>query len=493
MVNVIVSVWGDPSRWKPVKGYRVELPDGCGFYTAPKPYKSSLGPLMEAFSGAEVLLFASSTLGDPSVGSYSGLVSAVEGIVWSFLRGGEYCSDPSRIRAVVLPGIGRFERDVVKSFLGWLGQFRVAAFLKALDFMDEFKPSRVILDLTHGINYMPAYTRLSVFDAITCYSALNRVEVRLLVYNSEPFPDGAKEASDLNIILVEDFRFEPKWALTTLYDLLASSLITWLKPAPIRSVFGLRLPTYPEAEWRRLYKCMGKLVRAASWGLIIPLAEAVEELTSLDLQSLKRELERFSYLRGCDDLVEIDGRTLRYLFSPVYEAALLLGLGEVVKSFGFRVQRVDGGLGEGDLKRLAEALLPKTPLELFKHEWSQLQDRVKLFRVLGLDVGGWRRLKAYTEVGNVRFRGRSLLEFMREVEKEGGGLDSGALMKELGSEVNKALAEGEKVEDPERRNFIAHAGLERNVTLVSARGDSIYVKYDENLRDRVDGIIKKLT
>jgi len=244
---------------------------------------------------------------------------------------------------------------------------------------------------------------------------------------------------------------------------------------------------------RRLYKCVGKLVRAASWGLIIPLAEAVEELAGLDIQALKCELERFSYLRGCDDLVEIDGRTLRYLFSPVYEAALLLGLGEVVKSLGFSVQRVDGGLCGGDLKRLAEALLPKTPLELFKHEWSQLQDRVKLFRVLGLDVCGWRRLKAYTEVGNVRYRGRSLLEFMREVEKKGGSLDSAALMKELGSEVDKALVEGEKVEDPESRNFIAHAGLERNVTLVSARSDVIYVKYDENLRGKIDEIIKKLT
>ena len=475
-----------------MNGYTVEMPDGGCFFTASKPYKSSLGALMEAFPDAEVLLFASSTLGNPSVGSYSRLVSGVEGYVWSFLRSGEYCSDPGRVTVVVFPGIGRFERDVVKSFIGWLGQFRVTAFLKTLDFILECKPSRVVLDLTHGINYMPTYTRLSVFDAITCYSAINRVEVRLLAYNSEPFPEGAGEASGLNIMLVEDHRFEPKWALSRLYDLLASSFTTWLKPAPVRSVFRCKPPQYSEDGWRRLYKCVEKLVRAASWGLIIPLAEAVEELPSIDLTSLKCELERFSYLRDCDDLVEIRGSSLTYLFSPVYEAALLLALGKVINSLGFRVQRVDGGFSEADLKGLADALLQKTPLELFKHEWSQLRDRVKLFKELGLDVGGWRRLKAYTEVSNVRFRGRSLLEFMREVEKE-GGRDFGALTNELRCEVEKALAEGERVENPESRNFIAHAGLERNVTLVSARGESIYVKYDEKLRDRVDKIIKELT
>ncbi|NHV97929.1 MAG: CRISPR-associated DxTHG motif protein [Thaumarchaeota archaeon] len=488
MVDVVVSVWGDPSRWKPVEGYCVELPGG-GSFTASRTYRCSLGALMEAFSGSRVLLFASSTLGDPSVGRYSSLVDSVCGLVEFYLRGGEYCSDASRVGVVVLPGVGRFERGVVRSFLGGLGQFRVAAFLKALDFFTEFRPERVVLDLTHGLNYMPTYVRLSVFDALTCYSALAKTEVKLLVYNSEPFPEGAEEASGLNIMLVEDYIFKPAWALGRLYDLLASAFTTGFKPTPIRSVFGRRPPSYSEGGWRSLYRCVERLVKAASWGLIIPLAESLEELSSLDLESLKRELERFSYLRDCEDLVEVSERRLRYLFSPVYEAALLLGFAEALRSLDLKVRRVDGGFSGSELRALGDALLQKTPLELFKYEWSQIADRVRLLRHLGFDVGCWRRLKAYTEVGNLRFRGISLLEYMRKAES----FDVGKILSELGGEVDRALAEGERVADIEGRNFIAHAGLERNITLVSARGDDIFVKYDEGLRDRVDKVMQGLS
>jgi CRISPR/Cas system-associated protein Csx1 len=74
-----------------------------------------------------------------------------------------------------------------------------------------------------------------------------------------------------------------------------------------------------------------------------------------------------------------------------------------------------------------------------------------------------------------------------------GSFDVEKILGELGGEVDRALAEGERVADIEERNFIAHAGLERNITLVSARGDDIFVKYDEGLRDRVDKIIQKLS
>ena len=493
MVDVVISVWGDPSRWKRVKGYCVELPNGGCFFTASRPYRSSLGALMEAFGGSRVLLFASSTLGDPSVGCYGDLVDSVYDFVDSLLRAGEYCSDNSRVSVVVLPGVGRFERGVVRSFLGGLGQFRVAAFLKTLDFLVEYRPERVILDLTHGLNYMPTYVRLSVFDALTCYSALAKVGVKLLVYNSEPFPEGAEEACGLNIMLVEDYWFEPRWALGRLYDRLASSFTIWLKPTPIKSVFGRRLPAYSGDGWRSLYRCTAKLVKAASWGFIIPLAESVEELSSLGLAALKCELEHFSYLRDCEDLVEVCGSTLRYLFSPIYEAALLLGFAEAVKPLDLKLRRVDGGFSGVDLRMLADGLLQKTPLELFKHEWGQIVDRVRLFRCLGLDMSGWRRLKAYTEVSNLRFGGKSLIECMREAESLGSNLDAEKLMRELGCEVDRALAEGERVDEAERRNFIAHAGLERNITLVSVRGDDILVKYDENLRERVEKIIRELS
>jgi hypothetical protein len=343
---------------------------------------------------------------------------------------------------------------------------------------------------------MPTYVRLSVFDALTCYSALAKTEVKLLVYNSEPFPEGAEEANGLNIMLVEDYRFKPAWALGRLYDLLASAFTTWAKHTPIRSVFGRRPPVYSEVGWRSLYRCVEKLVKAASWGLIIPLAESVEELSSLDLVTLKCEIERFSYLRDCEDLVEVNERILRYLFSPVYEAALLLGFAEAVRPIDLKLRRVDGGFSGADLRALGDALLQKTPLELFKHEWSQIESRVRLLRCLGFDVDCWRRLKTYIEVGNLRLEDTediSLLERMSKAKEAGKSLDTNQVLCKLKNKVNMALVEGERVGDIEERNFIAHAGLERNITLVSAKGDDIFVKYDESLKERVDKIIQGLS
>ncbi|MEM3662241.1 MAG: TM1812 family CRISPR-associated protein [Sulfolobales archaeon] len=493
MSDLIISVWGDPTGWRCVNKYKVEMSrsDLIHFYEASKAYKSSLGVLMEAYPDARVLLFVSSTLGDPRVGSYGGLVKRVEDYVGSHLSNVEFCGDRSKVSVVVLPGVGRFKDS--RSFVGGVEGFRVAAFLKAYECMLEYRPKRVVLDLTHGLNYMPTYVRLSVFDALTCYSSLSKdYRVELLVYNSEPFPVGASYAEELTVMLVEDYLFDFKSAQARLYHLVWDVLRNVSSLRPVKSLFGKRLPSYQACDWKSLFNCVKKFVSAVSWGPVILLAEAVEVLSSIDLERLRRELSRFSYLCDCEDLVRFDDGVLSYLYSPSFNAALVLGLADVIKRLDLRFERFDGGFRGADLERTAEILLSGVANTLFEHEWSQLKDRLELARVLSLDVGRWVRYNAFIKLGEIRFQNKPLLQMLRNVRRGKCMLDFNAVKRDSASSIEAALAEGEAVEEVDKRNFVAHAGLEKNVTLVCEKNHDVYVKYDERLRERVNRILAEL-
>ena len=54
------------------------------------------------------------------------------------------------------------------------------------------KNLKVIIDLTHGVNYMPFLAYQSIALASMLYSAINKAKVKLIVYNSDPFVEGMK-------------------------------------------------------------------------------------------------------------------------------------------------------------------------------------------------------------------------------------------------------------------------------------------------------------
>ncbi len=76
----------------------------------------------------------------------------------------------------VLPRIGRFKPksgNGVTNFIGNINAFRVVASISAYEFICRVKPETLILDISHGVNYMPVYVRQSVYDAFNAYVALN--------------------------------------------------------------------------------------------------------------------------------------------------------------------------------------------------------------------------------------------------------------------------------------------------------------------------------
>ncbi len=92
------------------------------------------------------------------------------------------CSAESEVEVVVLPGIGRY----------WGRRFEgapLAMFNEALRALrDSNKPTFLAVDLTHGINFQT----VAVLYAAVAAAVIWGVEKNLLIFNSDPYPTGAK-------------------------------------------------------------------------------------------------------------------------------------------------------------------------------------------------------------------------------------------------------------------------------------------------------------
>ena len=104
-----------------------------------------------------------------------------------------------RLQVIVAPAIGR--PGGLWVFRGKLHDYEVAV-LRGLGELIISKPYRtLVVDLTHGINFMPSLTTRLVpriaSILLAAHSSLNSVEVRL--YNSDPIPPQASEDTVINI------------------------------------------------------------------------------------------------------------------------------------------------------------------------------------------------------------------------------------------------------------------------------------------------------
>jgi CRISPR-associated protein Csx1 len=187
---------------------------------------------------------ASSTLADLPKKNYKEVVNDAKERIEKYLKDPNYCIDASRVRIAILPGIGKFEDKVFK---GTVNGYRPAAFLEILKCLKEFNPEILILDLSHGLNYMPVYTRLAIEDAVISYLVLNKADnisstessvsthsmttekdpkLKLIVYNSEPVPARLRKdilADNITAInIVENISIRYNFAIQALYTKVAS-------------------------------------------------------------------------------------------------------------------------------------------------------------------------------------------------------------------------------------------------------------------------------
>jgi len=521
---LVVSVWGNPKEWR-LRRYNIELDPEIKelfnfvnlsekeiqpIYQATKDYRSTLGALMECYKNANFLLLASSTLADLPKKNYKEIINDAKEKIEKYLKDPNYCIDASRVRVAILPGIGKFEDKVFK---GTVNGYRLAAFLEILKCLKETNPEILILDLSHGLNYMPVYTRLAIEDAVISYLVLNKADnissaessalnhfittekdlkLKLIVYNSEPVPPRSRKdilADNITAInIVENISIRYNFAIQALYTKVAS---LGINPVILKSTFGERPPELE--HWKDLWIDSVKFVKVAIYGLVLPLAEYIEKLANIDMKKMENEIRKFAYLDESEEFVKIKDKEVNYLFSPNVNLGLILSIAKLAKKLREEKDPLipEEGFNLEYLKKLSKVILYGPGEKIASREIGQLEQRVKLARTTNQDTKKWISYYAYIQFGE-----QNIGPLIKLYEKRDKLKEIERIVLENAKSLIKPLSEYEtsdrKMTKLDDRNFVAHAGFERNVTLILDKGNEIIVKYDEDMREEIENALKNL-
>jgi CRISPR-associated protein Csx1 len=213
--RVLIATWGNPSFWNEVE---------YNFCGQSHKSKTSLFPLINVLKPDLVIIFGLDTIADINTTkelTYKGLKESAEDKIRKFCQeNGIFKSlpDESKIIIVIPPGGGYYPSA---TFLGKLQDFYhvvlhelITIFIDIIFKQIEIQHStecpdknkkdflEIHLDLTHGINFMPALTYRAIKELVQIIDIF--INVHFFVYNSEPFVFNSSNRSPLTIHPVEE-------------------------------------------------------------------------------------------------------------------------------------------------------------------------------------------------------------------------------------------------------------------------------------------------
>lgn len=220
---LVLASWGFPGGWKEVSYYgpkdlcrrRHELKYEEG---GVRLSRTTLALVLDLLKGegwsVDVVVFVPDTVGVryrefKEVSSYGGLIDIVKGHIGDFAR--QHAGD---VEVVVVPGTGRFKADggfayfegfVENAFTAMLGVVYRRAASNDYDM--------VVADISHGVNYMPAFLRDVAWITARYVSAMGTKgggkEVCLVVLNSDPVSEGTEGPVRINVVEYAKVRETP--------------------------------------------------------------------------------------------------------------------------------------------------------------------------------------------------------------------------------------------------------------------------------------------
>jgi CRISPR-associated protein Csx1 len=527
-IDVLVSVIGSPWRAYPdkMRWYRAEyrFSDDVECSGGKPDYVKSvttLAALHECLKPQYVIVVAQDTIlvknpeelrGDYS---YDDITRDVKSIVEEFLRradmdvgkGGEvkkgniYEEVGSKLSVIVAPGSGRFENSMsvgakqvtvdlevcgsLEDYYSYLLLSLASHMLAIIEHEGPLSQLKVHLDLSHGINYIPALTYKAVTDllpVIAAYIGEGDVAVKLSTYNSEP----VLEDGDISVIhRVEELRVReggsfgliPSYELPSLCKPRSKPRLLTLnkycaEEAMLNKVeeLGRRIGNLSGELANRLNLDGGRLSAFAGSlanGLPLLLLETMPTTRLRDyveqvLCEYRRSVVVNFNMRSSNEMEVRMFRLARLPRSTVAVAKLLLA-SEIIRSRPelANIRDSDDGVSLRVLNRLVDvAFTWNTRLQLTtSHELRSIETRVNYMRNQGrLSVGKWIR---YADVYIHEPRDSCELE----------GREPECSMCEF-----NILDRGD-----EQRNFLQHAGLHRCIVMVKVQDGDVWLKYDFEL------------
>jgi CRISPR-associated protein Csx1 len=467
MSVVLVATWGLPLIWKRVKYFVPQLPkELCG---RPSDYSeaalawegySSTAAVQDALAGREVhaVVVGQESIvakcrgppGEPRDdkqrvdAEVCRLNEELHGRVASVEELRREAEDRLRRYAelflgradvVVLPAVGWYEGYRFSGSLDNAGFFLIDEMYRRLE---RLAPDAVVLDVTHGINYMPLFARHAVYTVSKALYVRRGAPRCLLVVNSDPV---AQDGQDAAINIAESVELKGTALEEVLGDLATDKDIT-----PLRLLRGApREAVEAAGAVRRLVKDvvgrLGVLPNALRLGLILYFAQEGGHVKKLAEEAAKAAEEvREAVLKASLERDEPWVRVVRRLAADPGLARLRILMDVLVWAHG-EVQRCGAGDGFYRLGCLGDAA-----------------------KALKLGVVG------ETLLENEIYSLSSKLERWAE---EGPRL------------ACEAMGESCKPCSADRRILIAHAGLAKALIEVARRGGELYVRLRRDCADVV--------
>jgi CRISPR-associated protein Csx1 len=537
-VNVLISVIGSPwhvypdpdkMRWYEAE-YKfsddIECVDGKPDYVRSR---TTLAALHECLKPQYVIVVAQDTILVKNPGelrgdySYDDVIRDVENIVEEFLkkadmevgRGGEkrkgniYDEVGSKLTIIVAPGSGRFRnlmrvgaKEVtvnleacgsLEDYYSYLLLSLASHMLAIIEREGPLSQLKVHLDLSHGINYMPALTYKAVTDllpVIAAYIGGGDVTVKLSTYNSEPVLKNGDtsvihKVEELKVREGGNFGLIPSYEIPSQCKPRSKPRLLTLneycaKNARLNKVeeLGRRIGSISGELADRLNLDGGRLSAFAGSlanGLPLLLLETMPTTRLRDyveqvLCGYRRNVVVNYNVKDGNEVEVKMFRLARLPRSTVAVAKLLLA-SEIIRSRPelANIRYSDAGVSLRALNRLVGvAFTWNKRLQLTtSHELKNIEGRVDCMRNQGrLSVGKWTR---YADVYTYEPRGSCELEV---------------------GEPGRSTCECNILnESDEQRHFLQHAGLHRCIVMVKVQDGDVWLKYDfdlcEELREKV--------
>jgi len=403
---ICIATWGNPAGWD-CKEYIFNEDSDCG-KTSLRIIKRKINPDMTILVGLDTLAREGS--------SYEEIRRSAENVYSDYLKEFGLTVD----RMIIAPGVGDF-RD--KIFIGDMSDFYAYVMCKLEEFLPAGEDLELHLDLTHGINFMPALT----YRAVRELAEIIPAKVRLFVYNSDPF---SKEASYLRVNLVESDEIPWRPSLNKLSNSLELLRPIDLSESEREELFRYELKKYGEVK--KKVKELNAFTGSVVNGLPLALFRFYPETELLDecIKEVMMFYNRYIMVSKEDGKIKVKrrlslGRDFPSLIKLILTAKILKELGIEKKN-------------EVELEKLNELKdnifhRNKRIEVMISNDLHKIEERKR-------DVtDDWKKLK----------------EFLGYK----GGYDS--------------------------RNFLAHSGLEENAVEIRREGNRVMLRYCDDMIDRV--------
>jgi len=331
----------------------------------------------------------------------------------------EFYSEGKNVEFFVAPAVGTFfnhDKLVYTEKDRGLNLYPNYVYYKIVSELEKTEGSSVEfhVDLTHGINYMPAL----LANVITIIANSIGKQVKLSFYNSDPLAGKFEEKNPPTLNINEVSRYV-------------------IKPKDGMNFITTQFMSIDENYFRKVIQDSNtiteirKLAKAFQAGLFLLL-----NYYKKNINEVKRQLEE--KLKGIDDMeVVIEGCKVKYNYSLHHSAYILHAMLSILSKVSLGKDELEAV----ELTKLAKSYANELSKELLSNEIDNISDRIKKIEI---------------EVPNYM----KLAEILKRIDEEGG------------------KKEEEKSSDtPNKRNLIAHGGLERNVTFVRYTGGKLYFKY----------------